>query len=326
MPYSPSYISYRQSYAHHPAKKTRYGPGPSSSLGGGSGGASSGNGRFSIGGGGGGASEDQQGLLSSTHAAGDDGFFYDVDDGDAVIEMDVLPPRWADVSDEVTERLGDIARQSQALERLHQKHVLPVFGDDDEDDGGDNDSSAAAARRAEEAEIERLTQAITRGFHDCHRAIQRVERMVRENGTGSNNNSSQMMTRAEETMARNVQISLAARVQEASANFRKKQSAYLKSVYYPYIYIQPRSQMTLEQGSGSESEGVRCGFGRLSADFDNFQNSAACPASAPARPYRESGRHSPRRRSRHPPRPTRQTLRSSNRTRTAPTRNRRCGK
>ncbi|KAK7753116.1 t-SNARE affecting a late Golgi compartment protein 2 [Diatrype stigma] len=227
------YISYRQSYAHHPAKKTRYGPGPSSSLGGGGGGGgASSNGRFSIGGGGGrgGASEDQQGLLSGTTRAGDDGFFYDVDDGDAVIEMDVLPPRWADVSDEVTERLGDIARQSQALERLHQKHVLPVFGDDDEDDDDDNDSSAAAARRAEEAEIERLTQAITRGFHDCHRAIQRVERMVRENGAGSNNNSSQMMTRAEETMARNVQISLAARVQEASANFRKKQSAYLKKL------------------------------------------------------------------------------------------------
>ncbi len=140
--------------------------------------------------------------------------------------MDVLPPRWADVGDEVAELLGDIARKSQALERLHQKHVLPVFGDDDDDyDGYDDDDQGGggvgAARRAEEAEIERLTQAITRAFHDCHRAIQRVERLVRDNRD--------QMTRAEETMARNVQISLAARVQEASANFRKKQSAYLKS-------------------------------------------------------------------------------------------------
>ena len=32
-------------------------------------------------------------------------------------------------------------------------------------------------------------------------------------------------------MARNIQISLAGRVQEASAGFRKKQSAYLKSTF-----------------------------------------------------------------------------------------------
>jgi syntaxin 16 len=39
----------------------------------------------------------------------------------------------------------------------------------------------------------------------------------------------QPMSRGEETMARNIQINLAGRVQEASAGFRKKQSAYLKS-------------------------------------------------------------------------------------------------
>ncbi|XXH00420.1 hypothetical protein Hte_006764 [Hypoxylon texense] len=195
------YISYRQSYAHHPAKKTRYGPGPSgngfsefgrgSTSGGGVGGSSSAT-----------ASEDQQGLLSNADYH---------DDGDAVIEMDLLPPRWADVNDEVTDLLADVARKSQALERLHQKHVLPGFNDDD-------------AKRAEEGEIERLTQGITKRFHECHRCIQRVEQMVREGKrTGS-------MTRAEETMAKNIQISLAARVQEASAGFRKKQSAYLKKL------------------------------------------------------------------------------------------------
>ncbi|RYP47084.1 hypothetical protein DL768_006811 [Monosporascus sp. mg162] len=201
------YISYRQSYAHHPAKKKRYG-GPGPSLGGGGRHSSSSrHGRFGNGSGG----EDQQGLLSPYTAAADD--YYDHDgDGDAVIEMDVLPPRWADVGDEVSELLGDIARKSQALERLHQKHVLPGFNDDDD----------LGARRAEEGEIERLTQAITRGFHDCHCAIQRIDRIVRESGD--------TMTRAEEVMAKNVQVSLAARVQEASANFRKKQSAYLKKL------------------------------------------------------------------------------------------------
>ncbi|KAI1079280.1 t-SNARE [Whalleya microplaca] len=198
------YISYRQSYAHHPAKKTRYGPEPSgngfSDFGRGSGGG--GGGGSSISSALGGGAEDQQGLLAGADYH---------DDGDAVIEMDVLPPRWADINDEVTDVLADIARKSQTLERLHQKHVLPGFNDED-------------AKRAEEGEIERLTQAVTKGFHECHRCIQRIEHLVRES------HQSGTMTRAEETMAKNIQISLAARVQEASAGFRKKQSAYLKKL------------------------------------------------------------------------------------------------
>jgi syntaxin 16 len=129
--------------------------------------------------------------------------------------MDLLPPRWADVSDEVTELLVDIARRSQKLEKLHQKHVLPGFDDED-------------VKKAEEAEIEKLTQDITRGFHDCQKAIQRIEQMVRESKQQGG------ISRGEETMAKNIQISLAGRVQEASAGFRKKQSAYLKSmIHYP---------------------------------------------------------------------------------------------
>jgi syntaxin 16 len=134
------------------------------------------------------------------------------DDGDAIIEMDLLPPRWADVSDEVTDYLADIAGKSVKLEKLHQKHVLPGFDDDE-------------AKKREEGEIERLTQDITKAFHDCQKAIQRVEQMVRDSRHQGG------ISKGEETMARNIQISLAGRVQEASAGFRKKQSAYLKSDY-----------------------------------------------------------------------------------------------
>ncbi|KXJ92775.1 putative syntaxin family protein [Microdochium bolleyi] len=195
------YISYRQSYAHHPAKKTRYGAGPGGggSSNGGFGASSDALGRSSAMYGG----EDTQGLLSGADY---------LDDGDAVIEMDLLPPRWADISDEVTEHLEKIVKQSHALERLHQKHVLPGFNDDE-------------AKRAEEDEIDRLTRGITRAFHDCHKCIQTVEKMVKESRS-----SPQGMTSAEETMARNIQVSLAAKVQEASAGFRKKQSAYLKKL------------------------------------------------------------------------------------------------
>ena len=132
------------------------------------------------------------------------------DDGDAVIEMDLLPPRWVDVQEEVTELLAGIAQKSSRLEKLHQKHVLPGFDDEE-------------VKREEEVVIEGLTQEITRGFHDCQKAIQKIEMMVREakrQGAVSN---------GEETMAKNIQISLAGRVQEASAGFRKKQSNYLKS-------------------------------------------------------------------------------------------------
>lgn len=135
------------------------------------------------------------------------------DDGDAVIEMDLLPPRWADISDEVTEYLTDIAAKSVKLDKLHQKHVLPGFDDEE-------------VKRNEEGEIERLTQDITRGFHQCQKAIQRVEQMVRESQQHGG------ISKGEETMARNIQISLAGRVQEASAGFRKKQSAYLKSMFF----------------------------------------------------------------------------------------------
>ena len=124
-----------------------------------------------------------------------------------MIEMDVLPPRWADVSDEVSEILASISRKSVKLDRLHQKHVLPGFDD----------------KTAEEGEIERLTTEITTMFHQCGNAIKKVERLAKQGGP---------ISQAEETMSMNIQISLAAKVQEASTAFRKKQSAYLKSLCF----------------------------------------------------------------------------------------------
>lgn len=182
-----SYISYRQSYSHHPVKRTRY---TSASDGFG---ASAGD------------DDERRGLMSGGGGSG-----FDDDNGDAVIEMDLLPPRWLDAQDEVTEVLATIATKSAKLEKLHQKHVLPGFGDE-------------SARKEEEYEIERLTQEITRGYHTCQNAVKRIDTMVKESKMQDGLSSS------EETMARNLQISIASRVQESSANFRKKQSNYLKS-------------------------------------------------------------------------------------------------
>lgn len=178
------YISYRQSFAHHPSKKPRF---PATSSNGFSDGLSQ--------------PEESRRLISG----GAD------DEGDAIIEMDVLPPRWVDVQEEVTELLADIAQKSAQLDKLHQKHLLPGFGDED-------------IRKQEEGAIERMTQDITRGFHECQRAVQKIEKMVHDAKVQGGGVSS-----GDETMAKNIQISLASRVQEASAQFRKKQSNYLKS-------------------------------------------------------------------------------------------------
>ncbi|KXG47927.1 t-SNARE [Penicillium griseofulvum] len=182
------YLSYRQSLIHRPAKKPQFTPTngfpdtPSHP-------------------------EENWHLIPETD-----------EDGDMVIEMDLLPPRWVDVQEEVSELLSEIAQNSAQLDKLHQKHLLPGFGDED-------------LRRQDEGVIERLTQDITRSFHNCQRSIMRIETMVGESKAHGG------VTSGEETMAKNIQISLAARVQEASARFRKKQSTYLRSMGPFFLFV-----------------------------------------------------------------------------------------
>ena len=132
-------------------------------------------------------------------------------DGDAVIEMDLLPPRWIDIQEEVDDVLKDITLKAAKLDKLHSKHVLPGFDDDH-------------VKQQEEREIELLTQQITRGFHTSHKAIKRIEAMVKDAKETGN------LNKGDETMAANIQIALASRVQEVSATFRKKQSNYLNKL------------------------------------------------------------------------------------------------
>jgi len=132
------------------------------------------------------------------------------DDGDAVIEMDLLPPRWLDIQDEVAEHLSAISVKMKKLEQLHQKHVLPGFDDEE-------------VKKREEREIESMTQDITRGFQSCQKAIRRIDVMVKEADKQGN------LGKGEETMAQNLKISLATRAGDVSALFRKKQTSYMKS-------------------------------------------------------------------------------------------------
>ncbi|OQD65967.1 hypothetical protein PENPOL_c005G02849 [Penicillium polonicum] len=203
------YLSYRQSLIHHPAKKPQFTPTngfsdtPSHP-------------------------EESRRLIPETD-----------EDGDMVIEMDLLPPRWVDVQEEVSELLSEIAQNSAQLDKLHQKHLLPGFGDED-------------LRKQDESVIERLTQDITRSFHECQRAIMRIETMVGESKAHGG------VTSGEETMAKNIQISLAARVQEASARFRKKQKLRdLEGIATPFDGTPTQAQNPYTDPSMMESDADR---------------------------------------------------------------------
>jgi len=179
------FISYRLSYTHHPAKRTRL-AGPAS------------NGRFTDDP----TDSERAGLMSSLD-----------NDGDAVIEMDVLPPRWLDIQDDITQILAGIAGKMKRLDQMHAKHVLPGFDDE-------------SVKAREEREIEGLTQDITKDFTMCQKSIRRVDILLREQQQQSGGNTSQ----ADATMAKNLKMSLASRVGDVSTLFRKKQSAYLKKL------------------------------------------------------------------------------------------------
>lgn len=122
----------------------------------------------------------------------------------------------------------------RALDKLHAKHVLPGFTD----------------RSAEEREIELMTTDITRvsrmcqphhlmikthnsapfpqDFRQCQSLIQRIEPST--SAPHAFPPSTSRPSQNEILAARNVQRGLAAKVQELSGVFRKKQSVYMQSM------------------------------------------------------------------------------------------------
>ncbi|KAG0174745.1 hypothetical protein DFQ30_002938 [Apophysomyces sp. BC1015] len=86
---------------------------------------------------------------------------------------------------------------------MHRKHLLPGFDD----------------RSSDEAAIEQLTDDITNEFFRIKRGIQRIH-------VDAVSGSQQ-----DESLARNVQTSLATKLQEVSTSFRKLQSSYLQSKF-----------------------------------------------------------------------------------------------
>ncbi|KAF8625436.1 hypothetical protein AX15_005395 [Amanita polypyramis BW_CC] len=125
------------------------------------------------------------------------------------IALDVhLPPRWVDIADQIHEILHDAQQKISILERLHAKHVLPGFSD----------------RSLEEQEIEALTTDITRDFRKCQAFIQKIPSVQSHAFPPSQTSKNDQLA------ARNVQRALAAKVQDLSAAFRKKQRVYMEKL------------------------------------------------------------------------------------------------
>ncbi|KAL1942694.1 hypothetical protein VTO73DRAFT_4934 [Trametes versicolor] len=121
-----------------------------------------------------------------------------------------LPPKWVDIADQVKEILAGVEAKIAVLDKLHAKHALPGFSD----------------RSAEEREIEAATTDITKDFRQCHTLIQRIGSIPQHSFPPALGGQS----RHQELAAKNVQRGLAARVQELSATFRKKQRVYMEKL------------------------------------------------------------------------------------------------
>lgn len=212
------YISYRQSYAHHPQFST-------SSRGGVAGPG------FEV-------PEEEQFLMSQGDNSTDNA-------PDAIaIEMDVLPPAWLDISDQIDSVLEEIDEKVTKLGVLHKKNALPGFDD----------------RADEEKQIEQLTYEITSDLHQCQSLIKRFESQTH------NTNEKE----AEAKMAENMKIRMATKVQATSTSFRKMQSNYLKSLRNEAFAENPST------GSGSTAISSNFlddpGFTDETDNFDNLVN------------------------------------------------------
>ncbi|KAI0063556.1 t-SNARE [Artomyces pyxidatus] len=127
----------------------------------------------------------------------------------AHIALDVeLPPKWVDYAEQVEDILAAVTAKISVLDKLHAKHALPGFAD----------------RSAEEREIEAATTDITKDFRQCQALIQRI---------GSTPHAfppTDPRVDHQARAAKNVQRGLAAKVQELSATFRKKQRVYMEKL------------------------------------------------------------------------------------------------
>ncbi|RKO95828.1 t-SNARE [Caulochytrium protostelioides] len=119
--------------------------------------------------------------------------------------MSHLPPRWLQVIDDIDRAVAEMRGQVSELEVLHRRHLMAGF-----DDAGS------------EGQIHALTGAITTSLQAAQRRVKRVL----PDGAPLPSDPAQATAQAR-ALSKNVQMSLAAKLQDVSTTFRKAQSAYL---------------------------------------------------------------------------------------------------
>jgi len=112
-------------------------------------------------------------------------------------ELNSLPPSWMDLVDEINESVDSITKEIKILSDMHRKHLIPNFENKDE----------------EERLINEKTDEITQSIVMCQRRIQNM---------GVTNENTQT-----NKLKKNIQVSLATKIQDLSQIFRKTQSSYL---------------------------------------------------------------------------------------------------
>ncbi|KAI0305601.1 t-SNARE [Multifurca ochricompacta] len=134
--------------------------------------------------------------------------------GTSHVSLDVeLPPKWVDYVEQVEEILAATHAKVATLDKLHARHVLPGFAD----------------RSSEEREIETATTDITKDFRRCQALIQRIG-AVAATPDHSFPPTRPDVVQHQDLAAMNTQRGLAAKVQELSATFRKKQRVYMEKL------------------------------------------------------------------------------------------------
>jgi len=115
-------------------------------------------------------------------------------------ELNSLPPSWVDLVDEINDAVENITKKIHILSDMHKKHLIPNFENKDE----------------EERLINEKTDEITQSIVMCQRKIQNM------NVTSDNSQSNKLK--------KNIQVSLATKIQDLSQLFRKAQSSYLSKL------------------------------------------------------------------------------------------------
>jgi len=114
------------------------------------------------------------------------------------LELSVLPPKWVDIVEVIEEGIQTIKERISFLESLHRKHLLPGFDD----------------RGGEEYSIEKTSDEIMNLFSATQKRIKSIP---------ISQNQAQIV-------GKNIQTSLATKLQETSGTFKKIQSDYLNKL------------------------------------------------------------------------------------------------